>query len=88
MASIYACGSLGQTKHAASEAAMTGMIRSPAQESARNEITQNALTSGYIDIEMLRAVSDRFSAAVPMRHLVATGERTNVIAFWQAMYQA
>ncbi|MBR5739166.1 MAG: 3-oxoacyl-ACP reductase FabG [Lachnospiraceae bacterium] len=56
ISSTSAHGSVGQANYAASKAAINGFTRTLALESARKNITVNAIEPGYIDTDMLRTV--------------------------------
>jgi 3-oxoacyl-[acyl-carrier protein] reductase len=51
-------GNPGQTAYAASKAALLGVAKSLAREYASRSITVNAVTPGYVDTDMTRAISD------------------------------
>jgi len=51
-------GNVGQTNYAASKAGMIGFTKSLSLETARHDITVNAVCPGFIDTDMLAAVPD------------------------------
>jgi 3-oxoacyl-[acyl-carrier protein] reductase len=51
-------GNAGQTAYAASKAALLGVTKSIAREYASRGITVNAVTPGYIETDMTRALTD------------------------------
>lgn len=62
-------GQFGQTNYAASKAAVLGFTKSLAQEVIRKGVTVNAVSPGYVDTEMTRAirhdVRDALLAQIP-----------------------
>lgn len=59
-------GNAGQTAYAASKAALLGAAKSIAREYASRAITVNAVTPGFVDTDMTRALTDE------QRQLIAT----------------
>ena len=51
-------GQFGQVNYAATKAGDLGIVKSLAQEGARNNITANAICPGYIGTEMVRAIPE------------------------------
>ncbi|MEO1024702.1 MAG: acetoacetyl-CoA reductase [Pseudomonadota bacterium] len=51
-------GQFGQVNYAATKAGDLGIVKSLAQEGARNGITANAVCPGYIGTEMVRAIPE------------------------------
>lgn len=84
-ASVSAFGNIGQTNYGASKAAVIGFTKCLARESARNNITVNAIAPSYVNTEMLRAVPDnvmeKFLAAIPLGRLAEPEEVASVTAF-------
>ena len=84
-ASVSAFGNIGQTNYGAAKAAVIGFTKCLAKETARNNITVNAIAPSYVDTEMLRAVPEnvmeKFLAAIPLGRLAAPEEIASVAAF-------
>lgn len=57
-------GNVGQTAYAASKAALLGAAKSIAREYASRGITVNAVTPGFVDTDMTRALTDEQRAAI------------------------
>lgn len=85
LASVSAFGNMGQTNYGASKAAVIGFTKCLAKESARVNITVNAIAPSYIDTEMLQAVPEevmqKFIAAIPSNRLGTPQELAAVAAF-------
>ena len=85
LASVSAFGNVGQTNYGASKAAVIGFTKCLARESARNNITVNAIAPSYVNTEMLRAVPEetmqRFIEAIPARRLAEPSEIASVVSF-------
>ena len=73
MSSVNAHGMLGQTNYSAAKAGIEGFTKALALESARANITVNAIAPGYMNTEMVAAVPkealDKIIAKVPMGRL-------------------
>ena len=84
-ASVSAFGNIGQTNYGASKAAVIGFTKCLAKETARNNITVNAIAPSYVNTEMLRAVPEnvmeKFLAAIPLGRLADPMEVAAVTAF-------
>jgi len=84
-ASVSAFGNIGQTNYGASKAAVIGFTKCLAKETARNNITVNAIAPSYVNTEMLQAVPDnvmeKFLAAIPLGRLAEPEEVASVTAF-------
>ena len=84
-ASVSAFGNIGQTNYGASKAAVIGFTKCLAKETARNNITVNAIAPSYVNTEMLHAVPDnvmeKFIAAIPLGRLAEPEEVASVTAF-------
>lgn len=85
LASVSAFGNVGQTNYGASKAAVIGFTKCLARESARNNITVNAVAPSYVNTDMLRAVPEktmqRFLDAIPARRLAEPEEIAAVVSF-------
>lgn len=85
LASVSAFGNVGQTNYGASKAAVIGFTKCLAKESARNNITVNAVAPSYVNTDMLRAVPEetmrRFIDAIPARRLAQPQEIASVVSF-------
>ncbi len=57
-------GNMGQANYAAAKAGMIAFTKTAAKELARNQITVNAICPGFIDTEMVSALSDEVKTAV------------------------
>ena len=68
ISSVSAHGSVGQTNYSASKAAVNGFTRSLALESARKNITVNAIEPGFIETDMLRSMPEEIYNAKLKAH--------------------
>jgi acetoacetyl-CoA reductase len=57
-------GNVGQANYAAAKAGMIAFTKTAARELARNQITVNAVCPGFIETEMVSALSDEVKQAV------------------------
>jgi acetoacetyl-CoA reductase len=57
-------GNVGQANYAAAKAGMIAFTKTAAKELARNQITVNAVCPGFIETEMVSALSDEVKQAV------------------------
>ncbi len=57
-------GNVGQANYAAAKAGMIAFTKSAAKELARNQITVNAVCPGFVETEMVAALSDEVKTAV------------------------
>lgn len=57
-------GNAGQTAYAASKAALLGVTKSLAKEYASRNVTVNAVTPGYIETDMTKALTEEQRAAM------------------------
>jgi NAD(P)-dependent dehydrogenase (short-subunit alcohol dehydrogenase family) len=84
-ASVSAFGNIGQTNYGASKASVIGFTKCLAKETARNNITVNAIAPSYVNTPMLHAVPDnvmeKFLAAIPLGRLAEPEEIASVTAF-------
>lgn len=64
-------GNAGQTNYAATKAAVIGLVKSLARETARYNVRANAIAPGFINTEMTKAipdkVKDKITAEIPFR---------------------
>lgn len=78
-------GQFAQTNYAATKAGDLGIVKSLAQEGARNGITANAVCPGYIATEMVMAVPekvrDSIIAQIPAGRLGEPEEIARCVAF-------
>ena len=85
LASVSTFGNVGQTNYGASKAGVIGFTKCLARESARKNITVNAVAPSYVDTEMLRAVPEetmrRFIEAIPAQRLAKPEEIASVVSF-------
>lgn len=85
LASVSAFGNVGQSNYGAAKAAVIGLTKCLARESARNNITVNAVAPSYVNTDMLRAVPEetmqRFIDAVPAHRLAEPSEIAAVVSF-------
>jgi acetoacetyl-CoA reductase len=57
-------GNIGQANYAAAKAGMIAFTKTAAKELARNQITVNAVCPGFVETEMVAALSDEVKTAV------------------------
>lgn len=85
LASVSAFGNVGQTNYGASKAGVIGFTKCLALESARCNITVNAIAPSYVDTGMLSAVPEetmkRFIDKIPARRLAQPSEIAAVASF-------
>jgi len=78
-------GQVGQTNYSAAKAGIIGFTKALAQESASKGITVNAVAPGYIDTEMVRAVSPEVLAKIvdkiPLKRLGKPEEIAAMVVF-------
>ena len=78
-------GQAGQTNYSAAKAALIGFTKALAQESAAKGITVNAICPGYIDTDMVRAVSPevlaKIVAKIPLKRLGKPEEIAAMVVF-------
>jgi acetoacetyl-CoA reductase len=78
-------GQMGQTNYSAAKAGVIGFTKALAQETARKGITVNAVAPGYIDTEMVQAVSPEVMkgivAGIPVGRLGTAAEIAACVAF-------
>jgi NAD(P)-dependent dehydrogenase (short-subunit alcohol dehydrogenase family) len=89
VASIIAqTGNVGQTHYAASKAGIIGFTKALSLETARHDITVNAVCPGFIETEMLDRVPDDVRRSllgrIPKQRFGATDEVARAIAFLAA----
>jgi acetoacetyl-CoA reductase len=78
-------GQVGQTNYSATKAAVIGFTKALALESANRGITVNAIAPGYIDTDMVQAVSpevlDAIISKIPVKHLGKPEDIARIVAF-------
>lgn len=78
-------GQVGQTNYSAAKAAIIGFTKALALESASKGITVNAIAPGYIDTDMVRAVSpevlEKIVAKIPVGHLGQPQDIARMVLF-------
>lgn len=78
-------GNVGQANYAASKAGLVGLTKSLAQETARRDITVNAVCPGFIETDMLADVPEdaraHLLAQIPKGRFGAPDEVADAIAF-------
>ena len=82
-------GQMGQTNYSAAKAGELGFTKALAQESARNGITVNAITPGYINTEMVQAVpkevlDTKIIPLIPVGRLGSAEEIARCVTFLAA----
>lgn len=78
-------GQVGQTNYSAAKAAVIGFSKALALENASKGITVNAIAPGYVDTEMVRAVSpevlEKIIAKIPVKRLGKTEDIARAVVF-------
>lgn len=78
-------GQFGQTNYAAAKAGVLGFTKSLAQEVIRKGVTVNAVSPGYIDTDMTRAIRDdvreQIIESIPAGRMGYPHDIANAIAF-------
>jgi acetoacetyl-CoA reductase len=78
-------GQVGQTNYSAAKAAIIGFTKALARETASKGITVNAIAPGYIDTEMVRAVTPEVLAKIvdkiPLKRLGKPEEIAAMVVF-------
>ena len=78
-------GNPGQTNYAASKAGLIGFTKALAREVAARNITVNAVAPGYINTQMVQALSEELQQAVlkqiPVSRFGTPEDVANVVAF-------
>jgi len=78
-------GQFGQTNYAAAKAGILGFTKALALESARKNVTVNAIAPGYCDTDMVAAVSEQvlqaIVAAIPVGRLGTPADVGRMVAF-------
>ncbi|WP_276751832.1 acetoacetyl-CoA reductase PhaB [Chlorogloeopsis fritschii] len=78
-------GNVGQVNYAATKAAVIGLVKSLARETARYNVRVNAVAPGFIDTEMTRAIPDKvkekITAEIPFRRFGKPEEIAWAVAF-------
>lgn len=78
-------GQFGQSNYAAAKAGILGFTRALALESARKNITVNAICPGYIKTDMTEAIDsailENIIGQIPMGRMGKPGEIADIVAF-------
>ena len=78
-------GNLGQSNYAAAKAGLIAFAKSAAKELARNNITVNAMCPGFVETDMVIALSDEVKAAllrnIPLGRFGRPEEVANFVGF-------
>jgi NAD(P)-dependent dehydrogenase (short-subunit alcohol dehydrogenase family) len=78
-------GNLGQSNYAAAKAGLIAFAKSAAKELARNNITVNAMCPGFVETDMVVALSDEVKAAllknIPLGRFGKPEEVANFVRF-------
>lgn len=78
-------GQIGQANYAAAKAGILGFTKSLALESARKNITVNAIAPGYCDTDMVAAVPkdvlEKIVAGIPVGHLGSGSDIARLVLF-------
>jgi 3-oxoacyl-[acyl-carrier protein] reductase len=78
-------GNPGQTNYAASKAGLIGFTKALAREVAARSITVNAVAPGYINTQMVQALSEELQQAIlkqiPVSRFGTPEDVANVVAF-------
>lgn len=78
-------GAFGQTNYSASKAGIIGFTKSLALETAKNNITVNAICPGFIETEMVgempSEVLDKITSKIPLRRLGQVQEIAKAVTF-------
>jgi acetoacetyl-CoA reductase len=78
-------GNIGQTGYAASKAALLGLCKSLARESARFNVRVNAVSPGFINTDMMKTIPEKvlsgITGEIPMRRLGEPQEIAWPVAF-------
>jgi acetoacetyl-CoA reductase len=81
-------GQPGQTNYSAAKAAILGFTKALALESATKGVTVNAIAPGYIDTDMVRAVTpevlDKIIARIPVKRLGKPEDIARMVIFLAA----
>ena len=82
---IALSGNFGQTNYSATKAGIIGFTKSLAKETARYNITVNAVCPGFVETEMLKnipkAYLDKILERIPMRRLAKPSEIADLVLF-------
>jgi len=78
-------GQAGQTNYSAAKAGIIGFTKALALEGASKGITVNAIAPGYIETDMVRAISpeilEKIVAKIPVKRLGKVEEIAHMVAF-------
>ncbi|WP_338599056.1 3-oxoacyl-ACP reductase FabG [Sulfolobus tengchongensis] len=85
MSSMSWLGNIGQANYSAAKAGVIGFTKTLARELAKYNITVNAITPGFIDTPMTRAVPEKvrqkIMERIPMGRVGKPEEVANLVAF-------
>ena len=81
-------GQMGQANYSAAKAGIHGFTKALAQEGARNGVTVNTISPGYILTPMVakidQAIQDKITAGIPVGRMGAPSEIGRAVAFLAA----
>jgi acetoacetyl-CoA reductase len=78
-------GNMGQANYAAAKAGLLGFTKTAARELARNNITVNAICPGFIETEMVQAISEEMQEkilkTIPLGRFGKAGEIAKAVRY-------
>ena len=78
-------GQYGQVNYSAAKAGMHGFTKALAQEVAKDDITVNTISPGYVETDMIMAIPEeireKILAEIPMGRFAEPEEIARVVAF-------
>ena len=82
---VGVAGNMGQTNYASSKAAVIGLTKALALESATKGITVNAIAPGFINTDMSASIPDKVKekiiARIPVGRFGGPGDIANMVAY-------